>query len=182
MCQTFALFLSSFSVLFFLLQKWRCAVTQIPWKVLVVMYLFCGLFCRLSHWCGTVLCWHPSLRVLCILLYMVYSSSFTGSLWDTLWCRSASSLSTSGSRSGFTPHRFVDYSFPLENGIAMILYSCIDLYWFANAISFKNMFIFQVYFSIYFSGHIFFIAALLVLPYLRKVLVPRKRGSEKKED
>ncbi|TRZ01736.1 hypothetical protein DNTS_032285, partial [Danionella cerebrum] len=35
----------------------------------------------------------------------------------------------------------------------------------------------KVYYSVYFCGHIFFLAALLVLPYLRKVLVPRKRGT-----
>uniref|UniRef100_A0A673IGK5 Lysophospholipid acyltransferase 5 n=1 Tax=Sinocyclocheilus rhinocerous TaxID=307959 RepID=A0A673IGK5_9TELE len=40
----------------------------------------------------------------------------------------------------------------------------------------------KVYSSIYFCGHIFFFFAFLVLPYLRKVFVPRKRGSEKKED
>uniref|UniRef100_A0A8C2C2D9 Lysophospholipid acyltransferase 5 n=1 Tax=Cyprinus carpio TaxID=7962 RepID=A0A8C2C2D9_CYPCA len=40
----------------------------------------------------------------------------------------------------------------------------------------------KVYSSIYFCGHIFFLVAFLVLPYLRKVFVPRKRGSEKKED
>ncbi|KAI2655360.1 Lysophospholipid acyltransferase 5 [Labeo rohita] len=40
----------------------------------------------------------------------------------------------------------------------------------------------KVYSSIYFCGHIFFFVAFLILPYLRKVFVPRKRGSEKKED
>ncbi|XP_056619375.1 lysophospholipid acyltransferase 5 [Triplophysa dalaica] len=40
----------------------------------------------------------------------------------------------------------------------------------------------KVYYSAYFCGHIFFLTALLILPYLRKVFVPRKRGSDKKED
>ncbi len=53
---------------------------------------------------------------------------------------------------------------------------------FASVIYILNVFVFQVYSSIYFCGHIFFFVAFLVLPYLRKVFVPRKKGSEKKED
>lgn len=62
----------------------------------------------------------------------------------------------------------------------MILTSFIKV--FAIVIYILNVFVLQVYYSIYFCGHIFFFAAFLVLPYLRKVFVPRKRGSEKKED
>ncbi|XP_052002288.1 lysophospholipid acyltransferase 5-like isoform X3 [Xyrauchen texanus] len=40
----------------------------------------------------------------------------------------------------------------------------------------------KVYFSLYFYGHIFFFAAFLILPYLCKLLVPQKKGTEKKED
>ncbi|XP_066539044.1 lysophospholipid acyltransferase 5 isoform X1 [Hoplias malabaricus] len=40
----------------------------------------------------------------------------------------------------------------------------------------------KVYSSVYFCGHIFFFAAFLLLPYIRKALVPRKMKSEKKED
>ncbi|XP_029592440.1 lysophospholipid acyltransferase 5-like isoform X2 [Salvelinus namaycush] len=40
----------------------------------------------------------------------------------------------------------------------------------------------RVYSSIYFCGHIFFFTLYLGIPYLRKVLVPRKERSEKKED
>uniref|UniRef100_A0A673BMD5 Lysophospholipid acyltransferase 5 n=1 Tax=Sphaeramia orbicularis TaxID=375764 RepID=A0A673BMD5_9TELE len=39
----------------------------------------------------------------------------------------------------------------------------------------------KVYSSVYFCGHVFFLVAYLVMPYLRKVLVP-KRQSQKKED
>ncbi|XP_031432195.1 lysophospholipid acyltransferase 5 isoform X2 [Clupea harengus] len=38
----------------------------------------------------------------------------------------------------------------------------------------------KVYSSVYFCGHIFFFAAYLILPYLRKALVPRK-GEKKQE-
>ncbi|XP_055065798.2 lysophospholipid acyltransferase 5 isoform X1 [Misgurnus anguillicaudatus] len=40
----------------------------------------------------------------------------------------------------------------------------------------------KVYSSAYFCGHVFFLTALFILPYLRKVFVPRKRGSDEKED
>lgn len=40
----------------------------------------------------------------------------------------------------------------------------------------------KVYSSVYFCGHLFFFAAYLSLPYLRKVLVPKKQQSEKKQD
>ncbi|XP_036394096.1 lysophospholipid acyltransferase 5 [Megalops cyprinoides] len=40
----------------------------------------------------------------------------------------------------------------------------------------------KVYSSVYFCGHVFFFCAYLILPYLRMVLVPRKRGDEKKEE
>uniref|UniRef100_W5MLS2 Lysophospholipid acyltransferase 5 n=1 Tax=Lepisosteus oculatus TaxID=7918 RepID=W5MLS2_LEPOC len=39
----------------------------------------------------------------------------------------------------------------------------------------------EVYTSIYFCGHVLFLSSLLVMPYLRRALVPRKKGSEKKE-
>ncbi|XP_069038530.1 lysophospholipid acyltransferase 5 isoform X2 [Lepisosteus oculatus] len=39
----------------------------------------------------------------------------------------------------------------------------------------------KVYTSIYFCGHVLFLSSLLVMPYLRRALVPRKKGSEKKE-
>lgn len=64
--------------------------------------------------------------------------------------------------------------------MSMFLNSFIKV--LAIVIYILNAFVFQVYSSIYFSGHIFFFAAFLVLPYLRKVFVPRKKGSEKKED
>uniref|UniRef100_A0AAY5K4B2 Lysophospholipid acyltransferase 5 n=1 Tax=Esox lucius TaxID=8010 RepID=A0AAY5K4B2_ESOLU len=41
---------------------------------------------------------------------------------------------------------------------------------------------FRVYSSVYFCGHIFFFTLYLMLPYLRKALVPTKERSEKKED
>uniref|UniRef100_A0A3Q3KR76 Lysophospholipid acyltransferase 5 n=1 Tax=Monopterus albus TaxID=43700 RepID=A0A3Q3KR76_MONAL len=40
----------------------------------------------------------------------------------------------------------------------------------------------KVYSSIYFCGHVFFPAVYLVIPYLRKVLVPRKELSQKKQE
>ncbi|KAG9344957.1 hypothetical protein JZ751_009497 [Albula glossodonta] len=40
----------------------------------------------------------------------------------------------------------------------------------------------KVYSSVYFCGHVFFFAAYLLMPYLRKALVPRKGGNEKKEE
>ncbi|XP_036451198.1 LOW QUALITY PROTEIN: lysophospholipid acyltransferase 5 [Colossoma macropomum] len=40
----------------------------------------------------------------------------------------------------------------------------------------------KVYSSVYFCGHLFFFAAILILPYLRKALVPRKAKSDKKEN
>ncbi|XP_062321733.1 lysophospholipid acyltransferase 5 [Osmerus eperlanus] len=40
----------------------------------------------------------------------------------------------------------------------------------------------KVYSSVYFCGHVFFLSIYMALPYLRKVLVPRKEQSEKKED
>ncbi|CAN9513736.1 unnamed protein product [Ophioblennius macclurei] len=40
----------------------------------------------------------------------------------------------------------------------------------------------KVYSSVYFCGHLFFLVAFLIMPYLRKALVPRKERSEKKQD
>ncbi|KAI4895773.1 hypothetical protein NFI96_010028 [Prochilodus magdalenae] len=40
----------------------------------------------------------------------------------------------------------------------------------------------KVYSSVYFCGHLFFFAAIPIMPYLRKVLVPRKAKSDKKEE
>ncbi|KAM4579938.1 lysophospholipid acyltransferase 5 isoform 2-T2 [Odontesthes bonariensis] len=40
----------------------------------------------------------------------------------------------------------------------------------------------KVYYSIYFCGHVFFLGAYLILPHLRKALVPKKERSEKKQD
>ncbi|KAM4600839.1 lysophospholipid acyltransferase 5 [Polymixia lowei] len=40
----------------------------------------------------------------------------------------------------------------------------------------------KVYSSIYFCGHLFFLTAYLILPYLRKVLVPKRERSDKKQD
>uniref|UniRef100_A0A4W4FLT9 Lysophospholipid acyltransferase 5 n=1 Tax=Electrophorus electricus TaxID=8005 RepID=A0A4W4FLT9_ELEEL len=40
----------------------------------------------------------------------------------------------------------------------------------------------KVYSSVYFCGHIFFVTAYLILPYLRKALVPRKTKSDNKND
>uniref|UniRef100_A0A8B9GZM0 Lysophospholipid acyltransferase 5 n=1 Tax=Astyanax mexicanus TaxID=7994 RepID=A0A8B9GZM0_ASTMX len=40
----------------------------------------------------------------------------------------------------------------------------------------------KVYLSVYFCGHVFFFALILLLPYLRKALVPRKAKLDKKED
>lgn len=39
----------------------------------------------------------------------------------------------------------------------------------------------QVYKSIYFLGHVFFLSLLLILPYVRKVMVPRKEKLKKME-
>ncbi|XP_068179651.1 lysophospholipid acyltransferase 5 [Antennarius striatus] len=41
---------------------------------------------------------------------------------------------------------------------------------------------FKVYSSVYVCGHVFFLVAFLIMPYLRKVLVPKKERSQKKED
>uniref|UniRef100_A0A8C5HQW5 Lysophospholipid acyltransferase 5 n=1 Tax=Gouania willdenowi TaxID=441366 RepID=A0A8C5HQW5_GOUWI len=40
----------------------------------------------------------------------------------------------------------------------------------------------KVYSSVYFCGHVFFLATYLIIPYLRKALVPKKERSEKKQD
>lgn len=40
----------------------------------------------------------------------------------------------------------------------------------------------KVYTSIYFCGHIFFLIAFLIMPYLRNALVPRKERSQLKKD
>nr|XP_015193348.1 PREDICTED: lysophospholipid acyltransferase 5 [Lepisosteus oculatus] len=48
-------------------------------------------------------------------------------------------------------------------------------------VSFPCFSVAQVYTSIYFCGHVLFLSSLLVMPYLRRALVPRKKGSEKKE-
>ncbi|XP_063342845.1 lysophospholipid acyltransferase 5 isoform X2 [Pelmatolapia mariae] len=40
----------------------------------------------------------------------------------------------------------------------------------------------KVYSSVYFCGHLFFLVAYLILPYLRKALVPKKEGREKKQE
>lgn len=39
----------------------------------------------------------------------------------------------------------------------------------------------QVYKSIYFLGHVFFLSLLFILPYVRKVMVPRKEKLKKME-
>lgn len=39
----------------------------------------------------------------------------------------------------------------------------------------------QVYKSIYFLGHIFFLSLLVILPYLHKAMVPRKEKLKKME-
>ncbi|XP_068616661.1 lysophospholipid acyltransferase 5 [Brachionichthys hirsutus] len=41
---------------------------------------------------------------------------------------------------------------------------------------------FKVYSSIYVCGHVFFLVAFLIMPQLRKVLVPKKERGQKKED
>ncbi|MGH0119775.1 UNVERIFIED_CONTAM: hypothetical protein FKN15_025654 [Acipenser sinensis] len=40
----------------------------------------------------------------------------------------------------------------------------------------------QVYSSVYFCGHVFFFTAMLIMPYLRRALVPRKKEKGKKEE
>ncbi|XP_076594084.1 lysophospholipid acyltransferase 5 isoform X2 [Chaetodon auriga] len=40
----------------------------------------------------------------------------------------------------------------------------------------------KVYSSVYFCGHVFFLVAFLIMPYLRKVLVPKKERSQMKQD
>ncbi|KAM9309558.1 lysophospholipid acyltransferase 5 [Pholidichthys leucotaenia] len=40
----------------------------------------------------------------------------------------------------------------------------------------------KVYSSVYFCGHVFFLVAYLIIPYLRKALVPKKEQGEKKQD
>ncbi|XP_008278415.1 lysophospholipid acyltransferase 5 [Stegastes partitus] len=40
----------------------------------------------------------------------------------------------------------------------------------------------KVYSSVYFCGHIFFLATFLSIPYLRKALVPKKERRDKKQD
>ncbi|XP_051262078.1 lysophospholipid acyltransferase 5 isoform X1 [Dicentrarchus labrax] len=40
----------------------------------------------------------------------------------------------------------------------------------------------KVYSSIYFCGHVVFLAAFLIIPYLRKALVPKKERSQIKQD
>ncbi|XP_041649388.1 lysophospholipid acyltransferase 5 [Cheilinus undulatus] len=39
----------------------------------------------------------------------------------------------------------------------------------------------KVYWSVYFCGHVFFLVAFLIMPYLRKVLVPKKERSQKQD-
>ena len=46
-------------------------------------------------------------------------------------------------------------------------------------VTFSPLSFLQVYSSIYFCGHLFFFTAFMVLPYLRKALVPKR---EKKQD
>ncbi|MGH0135038.1 UNVERIFIED_CONTAM: hypothetical protein FKN15_056476 [Acipenser sinensis] len=41
---------------------------------------------------------------------------------------------------------------------------------------------FKVYSSVYFCGHVFFFTAMLIMPYMRRALVPRKKEKEKKEE
>nr|XP_057908983.1 lysophospholipid acyltransferase 5 isoform X1 [Doryrhamphus excisus]XP_057908984.1 lysophospholipid acyltransferase 5 isoform X1 [Doryrhamphus excisus] len=40
----------------------------------------------------------------------------------------------------------------------------------------------KVYTSVYFCGHVFFLVAFLIMPHLRKALVPRKERSQHKQD
>ncbi|XP_047453786.1 lysophospholipid acyltransferase 5 isoform X1 [Mugil cephalus] len=40
----------------------------------------------------------------------------------------------------------------------------------------------KVYSSVYFCGHVFFLVCYLILPYLRKALVPKKPRTEKKQE
>ncbi|XP_041843259.1 lysophospholipid acyltransferase 5 isoform X1 [Melanotaenia boesemani] len=40
----------------------------------------------------------------------------------------------------------------------------------------------KVYYSVYFCGHVFFITAYLIMPYLRKALVPKKERRDKKQE
>ncbi|XP_034467003.1 lysophospholipid acyltransferase 5 isoform X1 [Hippoglossus hippoglossus] len=40
----------------------------------------------------------------------------------------------------------------------------------------------KVYSSIYFCGHVFFLVAYLLMPYLRKALVPKKERSQEKQE
>uniref|UniRef100_A0A8D0AGD8 Lysophospholipid acyltransferase 5 n=1 Tax=Sander lucioperca TaxID=283035 RepID=A0A8D0AGD8_SANLU len=40
----------------------------------------------------------------------------------------------------------------------------------------------KVYSSVYFCGHVFFLVAFLIMPYLRKALVPKKERSQTKQD
>ncbi|XP_020504768.1 lysophospholipid acyltransferase 5 [Labrus bergylta] len=39
----------------------------------------------------------------------------------------------------------------------------------------------KVYSSVYFCGHVFFLVAFLIMPYLRKALVPKKERSQKQD-
>jgi hypothetical protein len=39
----------------------------------------------------------------------------------------------------------------------------------------------QVYRSIYFLGHVFFLSLLFILPYIHKAMVPRKEKLKKRE-
>lgn len=62
------------------------------------------------------------------------------------------------------------------------------LHWFLMGYSLMPFCLFyydkwlKVYLSVYFSGHVFLILAFLILPYLRKALVPKKDRSLKKQD
>lgn len=59
------------------------------------------------------------------------------------------------------PQKHLEYTFLTENPIFTV---------------------FQVHMSVYFLGHIFFIVAFLSVPYLRKMLVPKKERGQSKQD
>lgn len=46
----------------------------------------------------------------------------------------------------------------------------------------KLYIVLQVQMSVYFLGHVLFIAAFLSVPYLRKVFVPKKERGQLKQD
>ena len=107
------------------------------------------------------------------------SSYSTGFSWAIPWCHSASSPTTSGSRSAWAPlaRHPCDVNTLHSFRIHWIHIDGWDWTWYRCYISPVSFL--QVYSSIYFCGHLFFFTAFMVLPYLRKALVPKR---EKKQD